>query len=104
MFCIGLCIVSIIGSVWCLTHVRFATGGSLGGNEGDTSDNADEKRSTSQPASLESKGATLTFKDVCYTVKASTSKDKLQLLKGISGYFAAGKMTALMGSSGAGKT
>ena len=45
-------------------------------------------------------GATLTFKDVHYTVKASTSNDKLELLKGVTGYFASGKMTALMGSSG----
>ena len=42
----------------------------------------------------------MTFKDIHYTVKASTSKDKLELLKGVSGYFASGKMTALMGSSG----
>lgn len=45
-------------------------------------------------------GATLTFKDIHYTVTASTSKEKLELLKGVSGFFASGKMTALMGSSG----
>ena len=99
LFCIGLCILSIMASVWSLSHVRFATGGSLGGIE----DVDAEKSSTANDpdsGSLETKGATLTFKNVSYVVTASTSKDKLNLLKGISGYFAAGKMTALMGSSG----
>jgi len=103
LFCIGLCLMSNLGSVWALVHVRFATGGSLGGSE-DTGKDASAESSTTDNVSLEAKGATLTFKDVNYTVKASTTKDKLHLLKGISGYFAAGKMTALMGSSGAGKT
>ena len=84
-------------------HVRFATGGSLGGSE-DAGDETTAEKSTSENAGLESRGATLSFKDVNYIVKASTTKDKLHLLKGISGYFEAGKMTALMGSSGAGKT
>jgi hypothetical protein len=43
----------------------------------------------------------LTFKDMHYTVTASTSNEKLELLKGIDGFIEAGKMTALMGSSGA---
>jgi len=42
----------------------------------------------------------LTFKDMHYTVTASTSNEKLELLKGIDGFVEAGKMTALMGSSG----
>ena len=94
LFCIGLCIVSCLSSGWFLNHIRFATGGSLGGDE-----DSDEKESSSVTdsctVSLEAKGATLTFKDVNYIVKASTTNDKLHLLKGISGYFAAGKMTAL---------
>jgi ABC-type multidrug transport system ATPase subunit len=47
---------------------------------------------------------TLSFKDLCYEVKASTTNDKLVLLKGISGIFHPGRMCALMGESGAGKT
>lgn len=43
----------------------------------------------------------LTFKDIHYTVTASTSNEKLELLKGVDGFIEAGKMTALMGSSGA---
>lgn len=100
LFCIGLCIMSVATSVWCLNHVRHATGGGLGGIE----DSSDEKSTADQDGdeSLETKGATLTFKNVNYIVTASTSKDKLHLLKGVNGYFEKGKMTALMGSSGAG--
>ncbi|KAG7358645.1 ABC-2 type transporter [Nitzschia inconspicua] len=47
---------------------------------------------------------TLTFQNLSYEVKASTSNEKLQLLKGISGVFHPGRMCALMGESGAGKT
>ena len=102
LFCIGLCILSIATSVYCLNHIRFATGGGMGGIEHDEeNDNAEENiGSTIEDSKLKTIGATLTFKDVNYVVTASTSNDKLHLLKGISGYFAAGKMTALMGSSG----
>lgn len=51
----------------------------------------------SQAVSLEIKGATLTFKNINYTVKASTSNEELHLLKNICGHFPAGKLTALMG-------
>eukprot|EP00804_Cyclotella_cryptica_P013018 CCRYP_002341-RD/>CCRYP_002341-RD protein AED:0.11 eAED:0.11 QI:152/1/1/1/0.88/0.94/18/731/1289 len=102
LFCIGVCIFSVIVSVICLNHVRFATGKAASGG----SLEVNEKEATSSPThvSLPVKGATLTFKDVHYTVTASTSREKLELLKGVTGFFTAGKMTALMGSSGAGKT
>jgi ABC-type multidrug transport system ATPase subunit len=41
---------------------------------------------------------------VCYDVKASTSNEDLRLLHNINGFFKAGRMCALMGESGAGKT
>ncbi|KAE9261052.1 hypothetical protein PF008_g32945, partial [Phytophthora fragariae] len=45
------------------------------------------------------------FKDLWYTVPDPTNpKDTIDLLKGISGYALPGTITALMGSSGAGKT
>jgi len=44
----------------------------------------------------------LSFQDICYEVTASTSKEKLQLLKNINGIFRPGRMCALMGTSGAG--
>ena len=74
----------------------------MGGIEHDDENDGAEENigSTTEDSTLKTIGATLTFKDVNYVVTASTSNEKLHLLKGISGYFAAGKMTALMGSSG----
>ncbi|ETN01424.1 hypothetical protein PPTG_17214 [Phytophthora nicotianae INRA-310] len=48
---------------------------------------------------------TVAFKDLWYTVPDPTNpKQTIDLLKGISGYALPGTITALMGSSGAGKT
>uniref|UniRef100_H3GQ62 ABC transporter domain-containing protein n=1 Tax=Phytophthora ramorum TaxID=164328 RepID=H3GQ62_PHYRM len=48
---------------------------------------------------------TVAFKDLWYTVPDPTNpKETIDLLKGISGYALPGTITALMGSSGAGKT
>ncbi|KAG6617457.1 pleiotropic drug resistance protein ABC superfamily [Phytophthora cinnamomi] len=48
---------------------------------------------------------TLAFRDLHYSVpKPSSPKESIELLKGISGYALPGRMTALMGASGAGKT
>ncbi|DBB14463.1 TPA: transcription factor [Trebouxia sp. C0006] len=46
----------------------------------------------------------LVFKDVHYYVKHRGGSGELQLLKGITGAFRPGVLTALMGASGAGKT
>jgi ABC-type multidrug transport system fused ATPase/permease subunit len=48
------------------------------------------------------KPLTLSFQNLCYEVTASTSKEKLMLLKNVNGIFHPGRMCALMGSSGAG--
>ena len=48
--------------------------------------------------------ADLSFENLVYEVNASTADDKLRLLNEVSGVFRAGRMCALMGSSGAGKT
>ena len=50
------------------------------------------------------KPVTVTFEDICYEVKASTSNEQLSLLTNINGAFKSGRMCALMGESGAGKT
>jgi len=50
------------------------------------------------------KPVSLSFRDICYDVTASTSKENLRLLTSVSGIFRAGRMCALMGTSGAGKT
>lgn len=58
-----------------------------------------------QRSSRKSTPVTLAFKDLWYTVpNPHNPKEGLDLLKGISGYALPGSITALMGSSGAGKT
>ncbi|RLN87248.1 hypothetical protein BBJ28_00026457, partial [Nothophytophthora sp. Chile5] len=48
---------------------------------------------------------TLAFRDLWYSVpKPSNPKESIDLLKGVSGFADPGTLTALMGSSGAGKT
>jgi len=44
----------------------------------------------------------LTFENLVYEVKSSNGKDTIRLLNSVSGAFTAGRMCALMGSSGAG--
>lgn len=50
------------------------------------------------------KPVTVTFENISYDVKASTSNETLRLLHSVDGAFRCGRMCALMGSSGAGKT
>uniref|UniRef100_A0A4W5M0M3 ABC transporter domain-containing protein n=1 Tax=Hucho hucho TaxID=62062 RepID=A0A4W5M0M3_9TELE len=47
---------------------------------------------------------TLAFRDLSYTIQVKKQKTTRQLLRGIHGCFEPGTLTALMGSSGAGKT
>eukprot|EP00536_Pseudo-nitzschia_multiseries_P002021 jgi/Psemu1/182647/e_gw1.27.166.1 len=50
------------------------------------------------------KPITLSFENICYDVKASTGDEDIRLVHDVNGYFKAGRMCALMGESGAGKT
>ena len=50
------------------------------------------------------KPITLSFENVCYDVKSSTGEEDIRLLCNVDGYFRPGRMCALMGESGAGKT
>ena len=108
LFAIACSLAAMMISTFVLNHVRFATGLSL---DDGTSDETSDSSKEVEPESEDSKGenlpfcrGTLTFKDVHYTVTSSITKESLELLKGVDGVLEAGKMVALMGSSGAGKT
>lgn len=103
LFCsVVACLISVIA----LTHIRFASGKSLvsGVIDSDEDDDKGDENGNDSEVAIPFQRVTLTFKDIHYFVKASTTDEKLELLKGIDGVIEAGKMTALMGSSGAGKT
>jgi ABC-type lipoprotein export system ATPase subunit len=101
LFTLGVGILATFISTYFLSSIRFVTGGSLVIDQGDDElEEIDEADLVEIPF----KRVDLTFKDIHYIVKASTSDEKLELLKEIDGIIEAGRMTALMGSSGAGKT
>lgn len=81
-----------------LTFVRNACGKAVRSNPAKP-----QERETNQ-IEIPFKPVTLSFRNICYEVTASTSKETLFLLKNVNGILRAGHMTALMGSSGAGKT
>lgn len=74
-----------------------ASGDPTVGISNSTGDQSAEVRITFKPV-------TVTFEDICYDVKASTKDEMLSLLTNVNGAFQSGRMCALMGSSGAGKT
>lgn len=64
----------------------------------------EEVTSQSAEITIPFKPVDVSFQDISYEVTASTGKKTLKLLKNIDGIFRSGRMCALMGSSGAGKT
>jgi ABC-2 type transporter len=95
LFALGSAFVSCLFSAVFLSRIRFATGLTLvtDSSYGKTQ-NVEENYSQIE---IPFKKVDLTFKDIHYTVKASTTDEKLELLKGVDGVVQAGKMTALMG-------
>lgn len=65
-------------------------------------DTEENETATERRIEIPFKPLTLSFQDLCYEVTASTSNEKLMLLKKVNGIFRPGRMCALMGSSGAG--
>jgi ABC-2 type transporter len=94
----GWAIISMITSVACLKNIRFATGASLVTDKGS---DEQEVLDTSTAVAIPFTRVDLTFTNIHYTVVSSITKEELTLLNGIDGFIESGKMTALMGSSGA---
>ena len=105
----GHYVVCVFATAWCIGSFSDA-----GGNSSVSSTDAAEiAKEVDSSVKGESSGdgqkdipflpATLTFEDICYDVQASTGKETLRLLDNVNGVFQAGRMCALMGSSGAGK-
>jgi hypothetical protein len=91
---------------WLLCAVFTALGltfcRNTGGSQSSSMDalkDADVTASKSERAiQIPFKPVTLSFRDVCYDVTASTSSEKLRLLSNVSGIFRPGRLCALMGS------
>ena len=93
----GWACVSMVITVLSLKHIRFATGASLVTDQGtDEQEEFDQNTSVAIPFTK----VDLTFSNIHYTVMSSITNEELKLLNGIDGFVKAGKMTALMGSSG----
>jgi ABC-2 type transporter len=95
LFALGSAVAACILSVVFLSRIRFATGQSLVTDAG--SDEQPDTEDNYSQVEIPFKKVDLTFKDIHYTVTASTSDEKLELLKGVDGVVQAGKLTALMG-------
>ena len=98
LFTLFWAFASMLASTFFLTKIRFSTGGSLVTDQG--TDEVEDYDSSEEVA-IPFKRVDLTFKNIRYTVVSSITNEKLELLKGIDGVVESGKMTALMGSSGA---
>lgn len=76
-------------------------------NSGSGGDDA-QRKGLASSANLSFMPVTLVFKHIWYSVELPKprggGKERVELVKGVSGYAKPGTMTALMGSSGAGKT
>jgi len=110
IFMCGHILLSIFVSAILLSSVRVQTKappsyeaiereveGSLGVSENNST-------SERQDVIIPFKPITLSFANVCYDVKPSTGGEDIRLLHDVNGYFRSGRMCALMGESGAGKT
>lgn len=100
-------VLTILASAACLHYVRIANISGMTDDEVETLTNVTgggQDQSTQTETNISFKPVTLTFENVCYDVKASTGDETLRLLHNVTGAFRSGRMCALMGTSGAGKT
>jgi ABC-type lipoprotein export system ATPase subunit len=101
IYMISHIVICLLASAIGLINVRIS--GESGASE-DGADNSEISTGETPEVTLTFKPVTVTFEDISYEVKASTSNEVLSLLKNVNGAFKSGRMCALMGSSGAGKT
>jgi len=99
LFACGTILFSLFANAMVLTRIRYRAKATS-----KLDDDSSIEIAGDAEGDLPFQRANLTFTNIYYSVKSSISKERIELLKGVDGYFAAGKMTALMGSSGAGKT
>ena len=104
-YMIGHILFTILLSAFGLTYIRIsAESGTNSDSEDDVLELTNGTTGETSEVQISFKPVTLTFEDICYDVTASTSNEELRLLHNVSGAFKSGRMCALMGSSGAGKT
>lgn len=102
-FAIPYSILCTVSTALSLTYIRSEGGTGVGGSEkADDSSMLSEDEREAKTIEIPFTPVTLSFQDVCYDVTASTSKETLRLLNNVNGIFRAGRMCALMGTSGAG--
>lgn len=99
-FCIPYLLICTVFTALGLTYVRNEGGVSVGNPETFSTTDAASKKETA--VEIPFKPVTLSFRDICYEVAASTSSEQLMLLKNVNGILRAGRLCALMGTSGAG--
>ncbi|KAL7546777.1 hypothetical protein ACHAWF_010122 [Thalassiosira exigua] len=103
-YLIPFLVLCMVASALCLQYFRMEPKRNMPAK---IDDESSEKDTETKSESLRNDSfipVTLSFKDLSYEVKASKGSDKLRLLNDISGIFSAGRLCALMGESGAGKT
>ena len=93
LFALGTGLLATLLSVFFLSTIRFQAGQSLATDLGEVEE---DKELATEEIAIPFTKVDLTFSNIRYTVTASTSKEKLELLKGVDGVVEAGKMTALM--------
>jgi len=99
-------LLCMVASAACLNYLRMEPKPASAAPEPETEEEEEKDDGDVNESPLEDSfiPVDLSFKDLCYDVKSSKGSEKLRLLNNVSGVFSAGRMCALMGESGAGKT
>ena len=98
-------IICIISSALCLHYKRVESKKSSKPDLPESKESKDEDGNVAKLTQTSSFiPVTLTFSNLSYEVKSSVGGEQIKLLNSVSGMFSPGRMCALMGESGAGKT